>query len=127
MFRVLLAAEPFLTVSHNLTTNDLTVHVDRSRILSHGKPALGNLLLRLHIYRCTADIAACREYFEELTKVEGVFAEWRRKVIAKKRPRQILVQANTFLREDGSVELREYEPSVRGMVKSWAEETFEEL
>ena len=121
MFRVLLAAGSFLTIIHNPTTNDLTVHVDRSKILSHGKPALGKLLLRLHIYRCTADISACREYFEELTKVDGIFAEWRMMVIAKKRPRQILVQANTFLREDGGVELKEYEASVRGMVRSWAE------
>lgn len=121
MFRVLLAADSFLTVIHNPTTNVLTVHVDRSKILSHGKPALGKLLLRLHIYRCTADISACREYFEVLTKVEGIFAEWRRVVIEKKRPQQILVQANTFLREDGGVELREYEASVRGMVRSWAE------
>ena len=121
MFRVLLAAESFLTITHNPITDDLTVHVDRSKIPSHGKPALGKLLLRLHVYRCTADISACREYFEDLTKVEGIFADWRMMVIAKKRPRQILVQANTLLREDGSVELREYEASVRGMVRSWAE------
>ena len=121
MFRVLLSAESFLTVIHNPTTNDLTVHVDRSKILSHGKPALGKLLLRLHIYRCTADISACREYFEELTTVDGIFAKWRTMVIAKRRPRQILVQANTFLRENGGVELREYEASVRGVVRSWAE------
>ena len=53
--------------------------------------------------------------------MDGIFAEWRTMVIAKKRPRQILVQANTFLREDGAVELKEYEASVRGMVRSWAE------
>ena len=122
MFRVLLnAGDSFLTVAHDNSTKNLVVHVDRSKILSHGKPAIGKLLLRLHIYRCTADVLACRECFEALTKVEGVFAEWRRIVIANRTPRQILVQANTFLEEDGTVTLKEYDATVEGMVQSWAE------
>jgi len=122
MFRVLLdAGDSFLTVRHDATTDKLTVHIDRSKVLTHGKPAIGKLLLKLHIYRCTADVVACREYFEDLTRVDGIFAEWRKIVIANKRPRQILVQANTFLGEDGRVTLKEYEPSIEGMIQSWAE------
>lgn len=122
MFRVLLdAGDGFLTVKHKSETNTLTVHIDRSKVLTHGKPAIGKLLLRLHIYRCTADVAPCRQYFEDLTRVDGIFADWRKIVIANKRPRQILVQANTFLEEDGKVRLKEYEPTVEGMIQSWAE------
>ena len=122
MFRVLLDADDaFLTVTHDVSTNNLIVQIDRSKILSHGKPAIGKLLLRLHIYRCTADVVACREYFEALTRVEGIFAEWRKIVIANKKPRQILVQANTFLGEDGTVTLKEYNATVEGMIQSWAE------
>lgn len=36
----------------------LIVRIDRSKISSHAKPALGRMLLRLHMYRCTADVAA---------------------------------------------------------------------
>jgi len=122
MFRVLLdAGDSFLTVRRDTTIDKLTVHIDRSKVLTHGKPAIGTLLLRLHIYRCTADVIACREYFEDLTRVDGIFAEWRKIVLANKRPRQILVQANTFLSEDGWVTLKEYEPSIEGMIQSWAE------
>ena len=122
MFRVLLdAGDSFLTVRHDTATDKLTVHIDRSKVLTHGKPAIGHLLLKLHIYRCTADVVACREYFEDLTRVDGIFAKWRKIVIANKRPRQILVQANTFLGEDGRVTLKEYEPSIEGMIQSWAE------
>lgn len=122
MFRVLLnAGDSFLTVRHDATTDKLTVHIDRSKIPTHGKPAIGELLLKLHIYRCTADVVACREYFEDLTRVDGIFVEWRKIVVANKRPRQILVQANTFLGDDGVVTLKEYEPSVEGMIQSWAE------
>ncbi len=122
MFRALLnAGDSFLTVDYDASTNNLVVHIDRSKILSHGKPAIGKLLLRLHIYRCTADVGACREYFEELTKVEGIFVKWRKVVIANKKPRQILVQANTFLGQDGTVTLKEYDATVEGMIQSWAE------
>ncbi|KAL8693137.1 MAG: hypothetical protein Q9218_001989 [Villophora microphyllina] len=122
MFRMLLdAGDDFLRVKHDAKKDTLTVYIDRSKLLTHGKPAIGMLLLRLHIYRCTADVVACREYFEDLTRVNGVFADWRKIVIRNKRPRQILVQANTFLGEDGNVILKEYEPTVRGMIQSWAE------
>ena len=122
MFHVLLdAGDDFLRVRHETATDTLTVHIDRSKLLTHVKPAIGKLLLRLHIYRCTADVVACREYFEDLTRVEGIFAAWRKIVIKNKKPRQILVQANTFLSEDGSVILKEYEPTVKGMIQSWAE------
>ena len=122
MFRALLAAgDDFLTVRHDILTDTLTVRIDRSKVLTHGKPAIGKLLLHLHIYRCTADIVPCRRYFEELTRVEGVYTEWRKIVLRIKRPRQVLVQANTFLGEDGRVSLREYEPTVEGMIQSWAE------
>ncbi|MCJ1404909.1 hypothetical protein MMC11_008135 [Xylographa trunciseda] len=122
ILRVLLdAGSDFMTIDYKPSSQSLTVHVDRSKILTHGKPALGRLLLRLHIWRCTADVIACRPWFEALTKVDGIFAEWRKTVLATKMPRQILVQANTFLGEDGVVTLKEYDATVEGMVQSWAE------
>ena len=100
--------------------NKLTVHVDRSRILQDGKPALGQILLMLHMYRCTADVEACRAYYEDLSKVDGEYLEWRRIVLASSEPKCVFSQANTFF-EDGVVKLVEYEPTTRGVIKSWAE------
>lgn len=121
MLRSLLAAgDNFMTVAHDTCSQKLLVKIDKSKILSHGKPAIGNLLLKLHVYRCTADIENCKMFYEELTKVEGVFLEWRNIIIANQGLRQIFVQANTFL-ESEKVQLREYEPSVKGIIQSWAE------
>jgi dipeptidyl-peptidase-3 len=121
MFRSLLAAgDNFMTVKHDMNAKRLVVKLDRSKILSHGRPAIANLLLRLHIYRCTADINSCKAFYEELTRVEGVFREWRSIVMMNKSLDQIFVQANTFL-EDGEVHLKEYEPTVEGVIQSWAE------
>lgn len=98
----------------------LIVRVDRSKISSYGKLALGRMLLKLHMYRCTADVQPCREYYEELSRVHDQYLTWREIVLAKKQPKWVYVQANTFL--DGEeVVLKEYEPTVEGVIQSWAE------
>ena len=119
--RLLDAGEDFLVIEQNPAVSNLNIKLDRAKILSHGKPAIGDLLLHLHIYRCTADVGARREYFETLTRVDGVFEEWRQIVVTQRRPRQILVQANTFIGEDGKVRLKEYPPTAEGMIESWVE------
>lgn len=45
----------------------------------------------------------------------------RDEVLRVKQPRKVFVQANTYLEEDGKVELIEYEPTLEGMIKSYAE------
>src|SRR2546428_662381 len=121
MFKSLLAAgDQFLRVEHDTIHQKLTVFVDRAKILTHGRPALANLLLKLHIYRCTADVNACRLFYEGLTEPKGIFLEWRRITLANKPAKQIFIQANTFL-EDGQPVVKEYEATVEGMIQSWAE------
>ena len=110
----------FMSVHCNSSKDQITVLVDRSRIISDGKPALGRMLLRLHMYRCTADVKSCRSYYEDLSKVEGKYLEWRRIVLAKQQPKWVFVQANTFL--DGErVTIREYDATPEGVIQSWAE------
>ena len=100
--------------------DQLRVRVDRSRIVSDGKPALAGMLLKLHMYRCTADVKSCRSYYEDLSQVEAEYLEWRRIVLAQKQPKWVFVQANTFLNGD-EVILKEYEPTPEGVIQSWAE------
>lgn len=110
-----------MSVDHNIEDDSLSVHVDRAKIISHGKPALGRMLLRLHMYRCTADVAACRTYYEQLSRVDGHYLQWRDIVLAKKQPKWKYVQANTFIGEDGNVLLKEYANTDEGIVQSWFE------
>lgn len=96
------------------------VRVDRTKIRAHGKQALGRMLLRLHMFRCTADVEGCRAYYRELSNVDGEYMKWRLTVLATKPPPLIFAQPNTFL--DGeTVTLKEYEPTVEGIIQSWGE------
>ncbi|KAG9242072.1 peptidase family M49-domain-containing protein [Calycina marina] len=117
---LLLNGNGFMSIDCDPTRESLIVRVDRSRIVTCGKPALGEMLLRLHMYRCIADADACRSYYENLSRVDGEYLEWRKIVIAKKQPKWVFVQANTFLHGE-EVTLKEYEPTPRGVFQSWAE------
>jgi len=109
-----------MTVDCDPSAGKLTVRVGRARVVSHGKAALRGMLLRLHMYRCTADVQACRAYYEDLSRVDGKYAEWREIVLAQNEPKWVFVQANTMLDRD-RVALKEYEPTREGVVQSWVE------
>ena len=101
--------------------SDLTVCVDRTKILSHGRPAVEKYLRELHIYKCTANVEKARSLYEAKTHVDDYWGtKVREAVLKKKTPRKVFVQANTF-EGDGKVTLKEYEPTVEGMIQSFAE------
>lgn len=114
------ACDEIFDIRHDATTRSLNVRVDRSLIDSAARPALEDLLLRLHIYRCTADVSRCRALMERLTEPSPEDLEWRRILLEVEASTRVFVQPNTFLEGDDAL-LKDYEPSARGMVQSWAE------
>jgi dipeptidyl-peptidase-3 len=121
--QTLLSQEDFMQLAIDKSARRLTVSIDRSRIRTHGVKAISELLLHLHIYRCTADVEAAGRYFGALTRVEGDWLEIRDVVLERIReePSRIFVQANTYVNASGRVDVKEYEATVEGVVQSWAE------
>jgi dipeptidyl-peptidase-3 len=104
--------------------SDLTIRLERDRILDLGRPAVEEYLQKLHIYKSTADVAGARRMYEEITDVEPFYENMvRPAVLRKKVPRKVFVQANTVA-TDGKVELKEYESDPRGMIQSYAEREY---
>ena len=82
-------------------------------------------LLELHIHKSIADVANGTKFYSEKTRVDKWWAEAvRPEIMRRKVPRKVFVQANTFIDAEGNVELKEYEPSPEGMIKSWAEREY---
>lgn len=104
---------------------DLLISLDRSKILSVGKPAIGNFLKRLQVYKSTADVTEGRKMYAYYSDVhdceEPHFISLREIVLARKQPRKMFVQHNTSLQEDGSVNLVNYEATAPGLIKSWTD------
>lgn len=101
--------------------SDLEIHLDRSKILTHGRLAVERYLQKLHIYKSTADVAAGTKLYDEVTSVDDWWGTKVREVVLQKKvPRKVFVQANTKLEGD-QVVLKEYEPTLEGMIQSFAE------
>jgi len=107
-------------VEYDASAPKAVVKLDRSKILPHGKNALAEMLLKIHIYRCTADVEAGRPYYEDLSAVGSEEEKWRAVVVARNEPRRKFVHCNTFLEGD-EVVLKEYEATNEGLINSWAE------
>ena len=104
--------------------SDLTIHLDRHKILTAGRAAVGEYLQKLHIYKSTADVDTGINFFTDMTSVDPEY--WGKKVrqvvLDNKQPRKVFVQPNTYLDKDtGKVTLKHYDATPEGMIQSFAE------
>ena len=63
-----------------------------------GKPAIGDFLKKLQIYKSLGDVESASEMFDNLSKVNEQWLQWRDIVISRKQPRKMKVQANTIIK-----------------------------
>ncbi|KAI0842081.1 putative dipeptidylpeptidase III [Hypoxylon sp. FL0890] len=103
---------------------DLKISLDRSKILTAGRKAVGEYLQKLHIYKSTADVETGTKFYADMTHVDPDF--WGKKVrdevLRNKQPRKVFIQANTYIDEaTGKVTLKHYDATPEGMIQSWAE------
>ncbi|KAI2481718.1 Dipeptidyl-peptidase 3 [Pyrenophora tritici-repentis] len=104
--------------------SDLTIRLERDRILDLGRPAVDDYLQKLHIYKATADVTAAKKMYDEITSVEPFYEnKVRPAVLKKKTPRKVFVQANT-VEKDGKVKLVEYDATNEGMIQSCADREY---
>ena len=119
------APDNFCSLSYqNEDLSDLVIKLDRSKITTIGRAAVEAYLQKLHVYKSTADFKAGTELYAKMTDVEPKFwgTKVRDEVLRNKQPRKVFVQANTVLDEEsGKVELVEYEPTLEGLIQSFAE------
>lgn len=91
-------------------------------MLTKGKDVVGTLLVDLQVRKSTADGAGAREFYTSLTTpLPGWEGEIRDLVLAKKQPRRIFVQPNTFVGDDGEIVFKEYPLTSAGVIQSFVE------
>lgn len=105
--------------------SDLTIFLDRSKIMTTGREAVAKYLQKLHIYKSTADVKAGIHFFTEMTTVDPEYwgSKVRDVVLKNKQPRKVFVQANTYLEggDKGDVTLKHYDATLEGMIQSFAD------
>ncbi|KAH0274441.1 dipeptidyl-peptidase III, partial [Aureobasidium melanogenum] len=104
--------------------SDLTIKLDRTKIATHGRPAVEKFLQKLQVFKATADLKAGKELYEGITSVDEWFAtKVRPAVLAAAPPRKVFVQANTFIEGD-KVVLKEYPATPEGLIQSYADRDY---
>ncbi|XP_072277429.1 dipeptidyl peptidase 3 isoform X1 [Pyxicephalus adspersus] len=125
ILRVLLeAGENFVTLTEKVGADgrpDAQVTLNRSKILSVGRPEIQRFLQRLQVYKSTADVDKGRKMYEGYSKVTDSepyrFLTLRDIVILRKEERKSFVQINTRLAGE-AVEALQYESSPSGLIQS---------
>ncbi|KAJ5090973.1 hypothetical protein N7532_009657, partial [Penicillium argentinense] len=117
------AGDGFLTISNSQSDSkrSLTIQLDRAKIATVGRPALGSLIHQLHVFRCIKAVDRGTTLLTNLTRVEDRALEWRDIILANEKPRARFIHANTTFDETGEVVLVEYPLTKEGLIKSWAD------
>ncbi|CAB4063329.1 DPP3 [Lepeophtheirus salmonis] len=110
ILRVLIeTGEGFVTVKEVVGEDgkpDLLITMDKSKLESIGKTAIGDFLRKLQIYKSTGDAEAGRKMFDHYSSVsnEGPhpWAKWRDIVVARRRPRMFNIMPNTIIKDENS-------------------------
>lgn len=100
--------------------DQVLIKLDRNKIQTVGKEAVGKYLQKLHIYKTTADFEAGSKLYTDMTTVSEELAKYREMVLKSKLPRKQFVQANTVLSGE-HVEFHEYDSNSVGMIQSFYE------
>ena len=129
ILRVLLEAkEKLVTISPTGDFSDATIQLERQKILSVGRPIIGDFLTKLQVYKATADFEEANKLYQHYTSVpadedQGYWIKLRELVIKKRQPRKVFVQPNTRIvkGQDGKDEvlMKEYESTAEGMIQSF--------
>lgn len=123
IMRVLVeAGNGLISIKETNNGKNLRLTLDRKKINTIGKKAIEEFLLKLHIYKATANVKAAKELYDLYSEVNnnGIYPweKWIDVILLHKTPRNILLQSNTELKND-SVNLITYEANHEGFIKSW--------
>jgi len=105
-------------ISLNITEDDVIVTLDRSKIKTVGVEALGDFLTKINVYKATGNATAARALFKEYQPIDEKILRLRDIVLAKKKPKPILVQSHTYINQDGKVVLEDFTDNAEGLIQS---------
>jgi len=95
------------------------IQINKEMILCSGKEILSKLLLKLNVWKCTGDAESANEYFNQNSDLDETFLKIK-KIVDKNGTNYTLYLYHNLVRddEDGSVNYKEYQENLEGVVES---------
>lgn len=94
------------------------VVLDKSKIETVGRKAIGEFLTKIMVYKATANVDEATKLYNHYSEVNEEYLKLRKIVLEQKKPRKIFVQSHTYL-DNGQVKLLDFEPSTKGVINSF--------
>ena len=118
------AGQGFLELNSATTSTSAAtatqISMDRSKILTVGKLAIGKFLTKIQVFKATADFDSAKTMYDTYTTVDERMLKLRDEVIACRKPRKLFCQPHLQLNEDSqTVEMIEFPASDMGIVSSF--------
>lgn len=101
--------------------DDIIVRIDKSKIKTEGKEAMGKFLKKLHVFRCLGDLKRGTEVFSFYSQVSEEMLKIRDIVMLNKPPRRMELQGNVMLDGSGDVKYVTYDSTFAGVIASFVE------
>ena len=98
---------------------DYEVRLDREKILTVGRPAIGRFLLALQTYKSLGDLEGGSALFERYSAVSPSMLAVRAVVMARKEPRKLLVQPHLHRDAAGATRLATFAATPAGLIESF--------
>jgi len=94
------------------------VTLDKTKIHSVGIKAIGSFLMKLMVYKSTANVEHGTAMYNKYSAVNDEYLELRKIVLAKKQPRKVFIQPHSYVL-DGKVKIKSFEATAQGLVDSF--------
>nr|QBH22561.1 peptidase family M49 containing protein [Philasterides dicentrarchi] len=114
--------EDFLQIQKCLKEHDeegIEIKLNKDLILTKGKEALSQFLLKMQVYKSTADYQSASKMFNKYSEVSEKFLQIRDIVIKNKKPRRVELQGHLSLDSNKKVVYTCFQESFEGIIESY--------
>ncbi|KAA3675804.1 dipeptidyl-peptidase III [Paragonimus westermani] len=125
ILRVLIEADPTMVKLEEVAGSDgapdLLISLDREKLKTVAKPAIGTFLKKLQYYKSTANVKEGGAFFLNYSELSPDHLVLRKIVIDRKRPRPLFVQPHLRQTEKGEIEMVPYPATYSGLIQSFVD------
>jgi len=107
-------------INISLTQDSFLIDVDRNNIMNKGFIALKNFLLKLNVYKATANYEEGNKMFEFYSRVDEYHLNLRKIHLERRKPRTQFIQP-TLINNNNKIEFISYGDTVQDLIKSFVD------